>query len=110
YAWPSAAAAGASGGRHARSRLGGTAAAMTFRGVGVSWYGMRGPDQGKANLLVDGAVVATVDTYASTSSLGLLRHVTGLTDAVHTVRIEVRGDKRAASTNTWVSLDRLTVD
>jgi hypothetical protein len=53
-------------GGHARETDAAAAqASLRFTGLAVSWIGPVGPTRGKANVVVDGKVVATVDTWAS---------------------------------------------
>ena len=85
-----------------RSDLGATAiakdftATFTFRGTAVTWRTIAGPDQGRAQVLIDGVNKGVVDDYKST--LGT-RSVAfgGLADAVHTMKIVVLGTKAATS-------------
>src|SRR6266571_8504162 len=55
-----------SGGQAAYSGAAGATATFTFSGTGVSWIGMKCEQCGIARVHLDGAVVATVDTYAPT--------------------------------------------
>ena len=43
----------------------GSSASFTFTGRTISWYGPTGPTRGKAQVKIDGRVVATVDLHAS---------------------------------------------
>jgi hypothetical protein len=43
-------------------------ATLTFTGTGVSWIGFRGPQAGIANVYLDSALVATVDSYSPTAT------------------------------------------
>ena len=95
---------------YVRSDLGATAiakettATFTFRGTAVTWRTIAGPDQGRAQVLIDGVNKGVVDNYKST--LGT-RSVAfgGLADAVHTMKIVVLGTKAATSTGTFVAVD-----
>ena len=79
------------------SDLAGATAELRFRGTGVDWFTFRGPDQGKAEIWVDGALVRTVDNYAAAPTSEVVRSVTGLADGVHTLRIVVLGKARPAA-------------
>jgi len=109
FGWGGVAATGLSGGKAVRANLGGAAAQFTFRGTSVAWTTVVGRDMGRASIYVDGALKATVDNYASATAYGVVRRVTGLSDAVHTVRIVALGTRRTGATGTWVVVDRFTV-
>lgn len=44
----------------------GATARITARGHGIAWVARTGPDRGRAEVRIDGVLVATVDLYAST--------------------------------------------
>jgi GH25 family lysozyme M1 (1,4-beta-N-acetylmuramidase) len=98
----------ASRGRAAVSDGARTEATLVFRGTGVEWHTVRGPDQGRAEVYVDGALVKTWDNYGSRTSLEV-RRVTGLEDGVHELRIVVLDEGRAAATGTRVTIDGFSV-
>jgi hypothetical protein len=66
----------------------GAEATLTFKGTSVSWIGMRGPQTGVANVYLDGAFQAVVDTAAPHEYQGVVFAATGLAPAQHTLRIE----------------------
>ena len=76
----------------------GTYAAYTFRGVGVDVYAAVGPcltvdarahKTGRANVSIDGNVVATTDVHGvSTSFDNRVQQITGLSDRVHVLQID----------------------
>jgi GH25 family lysozyme M1 (1,4-beta-N-acetylmuramidase) len=82
---------------------------LTFRGTGIVWTTVRGPDQGRAQILVDGVLVRQVDNYAPRPTPGVARTIAGLADGVHTLRIVVLGEARPAAEAALVSVDRFTV-
>jgi VCBS repeat-containing protein len=49
--------------RYAKSK--GATASFTFTGKGIGWIARKGPNRGKAEILVNGVKVATVDLYAA---------------------------------------------
>jgi hypothetical protein len=106
--WGTAEAAGAADRRVAASDVPRAAAELTFRGTGVDWYTLRGRDQGRAEIWVDGRLVRRVDNYATARSVEV-RSVTGLAEGLHTLRIIVLGQSRPAALGAAVSIDRLTV-
>jgi hypothetical protein len=79
--------------RYVRSHLRDSDVSFTFRGTGVTWYTNTGPGQGRATLYVDGIRHATVNNRAPQRQLHVPVEITGLTDAVHTLRIVVRGPR-----------------
>jgi GH25 family lysozyme M1 (1,4-beta-N-acetylmuramidase) len=108
-AWGRATDARASGGSYAASDLKGSSLELTFRGTGVLWTTLRGPRQGRAAIYVDGALVRTVDDYASEPTFGVIRTVSGLPEGLHTLRIVVLGEGRPAAEGTLVSADAFSV-
>jgi len=108
-AWARSNVGGASGGDVAVSDQARTTVALTFRGSGVRWQTIRGPDQGRAQIFVDGALAKTVDNYAAVTATDLMRSITGLTVGVHELVIVVAGEARPASHGTKVSVDRFSI-
>ncbi|HEX9123681.1 MAG TPA: GH25 family lysozyme [Actinomycetota bacterium] len=98
----------ASGGSVAVGDLARSAAAFTFWGTGVEWRTVRGPDQGRASLFVDGALVKTVDNFAATKSFQV-RSITGMALGEHELRIVVLGTARPKSVGTKIAADSFTV-
>ena len=82
---------------------------LTFRGTGVTWYTLTGVNQGKAAVYIDGVRKATFDNYTSSTTYGVKRVVSGLSDAVHTLKIVVLGKHRSAATGSLITVDRLLV-
>jgi len=82
---------------------------MTFRGTGISWFTVKGVNQGKAAVFIDGVRKATFDDYAATTAYAVKRTVSGLTDALHTVKIVVLGTHHAGAKGSLVTVDRLAV-
>jgi GH25 family lysozyme M1 (1,4-beta-N-acetylmuramidase) len=108
FAWGKAKNAAASGGDVAVSDLARTAATFTFYGTGVEWHTVRGPNQGRAQIYIDGALLKTVDNYASAPATAL-RSIGGLAPGVHELRIVVLGQARPAARGTQTSIDAFTV-
>jgi GH25 family lysozyme M1 (1,4-beta-N-acetylmuramidase) len=103
--WRLTNASSASAGKYANTDIKSTAT-FAFRGTGVDWYTMTGPDQGKAEIWVDGVLKSTVDNYASGRKYGVRRSISSLTDALHTLKIVVLGQKRSASSGRLIAVDR----
>jgi hypothetical protein len=107
--WCRTALASASGGHVTAADLPGAAAALSFRGTSVIWQTVSAPRGGKARLYVDGLLKGTYDNWSSTPTFGVRHAVSGLTDAVHTVRLVVLGTHRVGATGSLVVLDRWLV-
>lgn len=98
----------ASRGSVATSDLARSEAAFAFWGTGVEWATVRGPDQGRASIFVDGVLARTVDNYAVGTSVQP-RSFTGLDLGRHELRIVVLGTSRPRSDGTKVAIDSFTV-
>ncbi len=99
----------ASGGSLSSSDLARSSAQLTFSGIGVDWVTYRGPDQGRAEIYLDGLLVRTVDNYAAAPTFDVRRSLTGLPDGVHTLRIVVLSEARPAAKGALVSIDRFAI-
>jgi hypothetical protein len=88
---------------HASHRKNATAT-LHFTGTSVTWLLRKGPDQGRATVLIDGVKKATVDGYAATPGDATLTYG-GLANRSHTLTIKVLGTKRAAATAANVTVD-----
>jgi len=66
-------------------------ATFAFRGTSVAWVGPIGPTRGKARIILDGRLVATVDTHALTFRARDVIWAANVPDGAHTLRIQVLG-------------------
>ena len=86
------------------SQAAGSSVRFAFRGAGIYWRALRGPNCGKADVYLDDRLQKTVDCYAEPATpyqFGFVR--TGLDpQATHTIQIVVCGDKNPRSTGTAV--------
>ena len=99
-----------SAGTAAVSTTPGAQATFTFSGPSVNWIGGRGPWSGIARVSVDGAFVAEVDTYSRTEEIRVTMFtVNGLTNASHTLTIEVTGQMNAQAMSNYVVVDAFDV-
>jgi GH25 family lysozyme M1 (1,4-beta-N-acetylmuramidase) len=96
-------------GRVTASGLTGASAEMRFRGTGVVWRTIVGPNHGLAAIWIDDELVRVVDTYARVRTEGVRHRVSGLSPGIHTVRIEVLGRSDTLATGTVVSIDGFAV-
>lgn len=86
-----------------------TSATVVLSGAGVEVKGCVGPRNGKADVLVDGVRVMTVDSYRSYSGCGVVLAKTAFTAAgVHRVQLRGLGQKHAKSQGTAVAVDAIT--
>ena len=98
-----------SGGHALVTDLGNSSLTFTFRGTGVALYTIRAVNQGKVAVYIDGVKKATFDDYATSTSYGVKRLVSGLTDAVHTVKFVVLGKHHTGAKGSFVTVDRFLV-
>ncbi len=109
FQWRRPSSSLASGDRYAVSDIAGANVYFTFRGPGIDWVTAVGPDQGIAEMYVDGSLKRTVDNYAASTRFGVVRSLRNMSDKVHTLRIIVKGKKNPASRGTRVVVDRFVV-
>jgi GH25 family lysozyme M1 (1,4-beta-N-acetylmuramidase) len=106
--WGTSKLRAASRGGVATSDLARSEATFAFWGTGVEWATVRGPDQGRASIFVDGVLATTVDNYAAATSVQP-RSFTGLDLGQHELRIVVLGTSRPRSEGTKIAIDTFTV-
>ncbi len=109
YSWHVANAAAATSGSYTTSDERSSTTSLTFRGTAVTWVTVSGPSMGRATIYIDGVKRATVDNFSAATHYRVLRTVSGLTDAEHTIRIVVTGEKNALSKGTAVADDGFAV-
>jgi hypothetical protein len=99
-----------SGGTAALGFVAGQRATFSFSGTGISWIGFRGPQAGIANVYLDGALAATVDTYAPEAAVqAVLFTASNLASGTHTLIIDVTRTKNDASSDYYVVVDAFDV-
>jgi len=85
-------------------------ASLTFNGTGVRWIGFKAVWGGIAEVYMDGALKATVDTYApAEQAQAVMYTVTGLAAGAHTITIKVTGAWNPAGCCSWVVVDAFDV-
>jgi hypothetical protein len=93
-------------GSTALSRTAGVRATVSFNGTQASWIGLRSPATGIARVLVDGAYVADVDTYAPAEDIqAVLYTASGLADGPHTMTVEVTGQRSPSGIDSLIIVD-----
>ena len=99
------------GGDERYTNVKGASCQFTFSGTGITWIGVKNIDAGEADVYIDDAFQATVDTYsAARLSQQKLFTKTGLPPGKHTIKIVVKGTKNAASKDSYVIVDAFKVD
>ena len=109
YTWGVVKASSASAGGYSWSDLAGSTASFTFRGTQVEWDTVLGPQMGRAKVYIDGILRLSVDNYSGTTTYGVAKAFSGLSDAVHTLTIVVQGTHRSSSHGSFVAIDRWVV-
>ena len=105
-AWKSARYARYAGGAAKYATAAGAKATFSFTGDKVVWYGPVGPTRGQARVRIDGALVATVNLYASSfTAHKAVFDKSWATAGAHTLVIEVVG----TSGHPYVAIDELAV-
>jgi hypothetical protein len=81
----------------------GATATVDFVGTGIRWLGYRYDDGGRAEVRIDGKLVATVDQYGPGRDLPFDWHITGLTPGKHTLTLTLIAAKTPASRDRYLS-------
>ena len=85
-------------------------ATLPFNGTGVRWIGFKAVWGGIAEVYLDGALKATVDTYAPTEQpQAVIYTASGLSWGPHTITIKVTGTWNPAGCCSWVVVDAFDV-
>jgi hypothetical protein len=111
--WSTQSMTSASGGslRHASAADASASLASFSNALNVAWVAPKGPDRGKAEVWLDGALASTADLYTSTLQPRKSAFVkNGLDPAVaHELEVRVLGTKNASSSGTRVDVDAFVV-
>jgi len=98
-----------SGGTAAISTSTGARASVTFLGTSVTWIGLRGPQSGIANVYLDGAFQAQIDTFSPNEIQTPVYTASGLLPAWHTLAVETTGARNPAASNVLVVVDAFDI-
>jgi limonene-1,2-epoxide hydrolase len=99
-----------SGGSAQLSTDAGSTATLTFTGNAITWIGLKDPWSGTADVFMDGARIATVDTYSATEQDHTpIFAATGLAAGTHTLQIRVTGTHDASAAQSWIWVDAFDV-
>jgi hypothetical protein len=107
--WFGIADANASGGTYRMDKVKNNSAQFTFTAKSVTWITLTGPDQGKAQVLIDGVGKGSFDLYSSSVQYQVTKTFSGLTNAKHTLKVKVLGTKNSNSSSTNVVVDGFIV-
>jgi hypothetical protein len=108
--WTAVEASAMHGGSSRQARTAGAYVDLPFYGMQAKVLSLVGASRGKADVYVDGVYRANIDTYSPGVQYRHEIFDTGpLPEGVHEIRIVATGEKRAASTNTYVNIDALQV-
>lgn len=113
--WPTWNAPAYTEGRCRYSGALGSTLTFTFTGTGIDWFSVTAPDQGLAEVWVDGDTPVLVDRWAAAyegaSSHKVVWSKHGMTNGSHTLNIRVLNQRSPLATTgaTWVTVDALDV-
>ncbi|MFF9982388.1 hypothetical protein [Streptomyces erythrochromogenes] len=97
-------------GTESYSKQSGDTATTTFQGTGIRVICCKGPNEGIAEILVDGRPPTEVDLYAPTKQFQqMVFEHSGMPDGEHTVTLKVLGRKNASSLASFVVIDAFEV-
>lgn len=82
---------------------------FTFTGSEISWTGYKGPDQGIADVYIDGVKVASPSLYNKWRQLRQTLFKQAVQKGAHTLTIKWTGSQEMYSTGTTINVDALTV-
>jgi Fibronectin type III domain/Abnormal spindle-like microcephaly-assoc'd, ASPM-SPD-2-Hydin len=105
--WTNQAVTGAYGGSVRFGATSGLRATYKATYTRAAWVTTRGPNRGRAQVLIDGVVVATIDLYAPTVQAGQIVFLSNALTAnrTHEITILPLGTRNAASTGNRVDVD-----
>jgi hypothetical protein len=88
----------------------GSAVSLTFNGTSIAWIAYRDQWSGMANVILDGQLVGTIDTFLSPEQAQTVAYkVGGLTSGNHSLTIAILGTHNPLSGGSWVWLDAFDV-
>ncbi len=91
--WRVSTISAALGGSFLSEHLPGASLSYFFSGNKITWYSTQGPAFGKANVFIDGKIVAIVNNGASRTSFRVPVFTRSLSSGRHVITIQVRGEK-----------------
>jgi len=107
--WLTASDPRVSGGTVKESNNANDTATLSFNGTGVSWISFKGTFGGIAQVLLDGTLVATVDTFATSDQpQAVVFTASGLPAGSHILTIKVTGTSSTGG-GTFIVVDAFDV-
>jgi len=102
---------GYSGGNLKRSKTAGDYVTYSFKGTFVKWVSTINPYQGKSDVYLDGVLKKDdLDLYSgSTQNQVIVYTASGLSNALHTIKVVATGTRNASALNYWTSIDAFDV-
>ncbi len=107
--WRGILGSAANGGSYRVSNVPTDAIRMKFTGTAVTWISMKGPDQGRARVKIDGVDKGVVNLFNPTPLFGFETTIQGLSQRRHTILVRVLTDKDPSATDSNVVVDGFTV-
>ncbi|MBL4936329.1 hypothetical protein JK636_11210, partial [Clostridium sp. YIM B02515] len=109
--WTSITGTGYSGGTGKYALASGASVEYKFTGTSVKWISYKALNRGKADVYIDGVLDANVDLYSATEQTKTtVYQKSGLTNALHTIKIVATGQKNPSSSNTIVIFDAFEIN
>ncbi|MGB8644310.1 MAG: hypothetical protein WCF84_03685 [Anaerolineae bacterium] len=96
---------GGGGGNYRYSSSSAANAVFGFVATNVNWVTATGPNFGKARVWLDGVDKGIVDLYTPTPHWQVIQPFSAATTGYHTLKIQVLGQKNAASTGAKIVVD-----
>ena len=109
YGWRTETDRRAAGREYLTEHTAGARLSFPFVGRSVTWLTVAGPEQGRAEVFVDGRSQGVFDQYARRTTFGVARRFSGLSAGSHTIAVEVLGTRARAVTDARVAVDAFAV-
>jgi GH25 family lysozyme M1 (1,4-beta-N-acetylmuramidase) len=107
YEWGSKSDPRAEGGSYRWEHRAGASTTFSFEGPAITLVTVEGPAMGKASVSIDGGQVATINSYAKSSSFGIEDRFTQLGSGPHMLTVTALGTHGPQSTGTKFGVDAL---
>ncbi|KQQ11123.1 hypothetical protein [Rathayibacter sp. Leaf296] len=109
--WSTLSASADNGGSISYSTSTGASASLTFTGTAVSWVSRRTSSSGINEVYIDGALVASVDRYSSSTAYARTVWTSGpLAAGTHTITIKRGSTRNPSSSGSNIILDAFVVE
>ena len=83
---------------------------FTFTGTYIAWLATKNSDMGKADVYIDNNLISTVDLYAAAKdNTAKVFSKSGLSNGVHTMKIEISADKNENSSGYGINVDAFDI-